>query len=154
DALFAANESQRVFQDVAVEAFRIAEMCGDAERAAEAFRQAFDALWAYGAVNMLESEAAGQWLEKGRRVVRPVSPAGIRADLAAYYRAGSNIETRRTFLHRSSESAQVLGDLSSSWRVAGAAALWIGEPGIHEDATKEVEAAVGLPRAGVSLSDL
>jgi len=154
NVLLGANEAERVFQEVADQAFRIAELGGDTERASEAFCQAFDALWAYGAVQMLEGEAASDWLERGRRVVHALSPAGIRADLASYYRAGPDIEARRSFLHRASESARSLGDLSSSWRVAGAGALWIGDPGFNEDAIREAEVAAALPRERVPIADL
>ncbi|HLF09172.1 MAG TPA: protein kinase [Dehalococcoidia bacterium] len=82
EALMPAGEPQRVCEELAEEAFSLAETLGDQRRASRACQVALDGIQRYGASIMWGAAVRRRWVERAGRNAAPGTADRVRADVA------------------------------------------------------------------------
>jgi len=151
EALAPAGEPQRLFEEVAEEAFPLAEGLGDDARAARICQLALDALMSWGAGNAFGTPAFGRWVERLDTYAISGSRARLDADVYLawlHLRADRWAEGRR-LERRALATARELGDPESLFRVAAKTMIPLWSPSGWRDLVNLAEELADHPREGV-----
>jgi len=157
EALGPAGEPRRAYEEVAEEAFRLAEAMGDDARATRAgaiattalIRQANAAAWGLPAFRA--------WAERTDRHCLPGTPARVRADVLVGYAAHGRGEWDKAHeaFHRALDGARALGDVPLLIELGGVAlgsGIWW--PSDVDELVPLAGEVIQLPTEGVSANML
>ena len=156
EALLAAGEERRIFDDLAQTAFRLAEQLEDVDRAMRACLTALEACWAAGGSDSFRTGSGREWAVRVDQRARPGTPGRLWADLylgVSRWMEGRPEDGLRLY-DSALEAARDLGD-AEAFQVAATRVL-SGLQGPRRevwcrDLARELWAA---PREGVSTDTL
>ncbi|MBI2855683.1 MAG: AAA family ATPase [Chloroflexi bacterium] len=153
DALMPAGEPKRVYEQLAEEAYTIAEAVQDTARASRACQGALEALIRYGGVAMTGTPAHRLWVGRADRYAQPGTTARVHADLSlgALRYAEERFAGAQALAWGALEQARSLGDPETLFRAAtNAMAAAAGSPHRLEAQLGLAEEFTTRPREGVS----
>jgi DNA-binding CsgD family transcriptional regulator len=153
EALCCAGEPERAGDEVAEQAFRLAEILEDAPLASESCRIAIEAASRYGSIGAMQRTARRHWAERADRYAPLGSPARVYAELARGLAAvGSGTSSTSSGRIRARGAVELARTLEEPRLLFECAALLIpgAALGTWAEALKLAEEVVDLPRQGVS----
>jgi DNA-binding NarL/FixJ family response regulator len=156
DALMPAGAPRRVAEEVAPQAFALAEVLADDRRASEACQNALSALFRYGDTLSFTTAAFRRWAERADRYAAPDTRERVPADVVLGYlrsatgRAAEGRELRR----RALALARALGHAGTRLVAALHIVAWPDAPGYHAERLRLVREGAAWPRAGVTPTPL
>jgi DNA-binding CsgD family transcriptional regulator/tetratricopeptide (TPR) repeat protein len=157
-ALFPSGETERVINEVAPDAFALAEALGDRSRAFRACRLALDCLFAFGAgavgAGSSRTPRIGEyrtWAERAGRCADPNSSERVYADLAFAHALlmGGQLAQARALRLEALAVARQHGDTEALFSCA-IYLLAVGAPQHWEERLRLAEECAGWQRRGVS----
>jgi DNA-binding CsgD family transcriptional regulator/tetratricopeptide (TPR) repeat protein len=157
-ALFPSGETARVIDEVAPEAFALAEGLGDRSMAFRVCRLALDCLFAFGAgaqgAGLNRAPRIGEyrtWAERAGRYADPDSSDRVYADLAFAHALlmGGQLAQARALRLEALALARQHGDTEAMFSCA-IYLLAVGAPEHWEERLRLAEECAGWPRRGVS----
>ncbi|OGP50649.1 MAG: hypothetical protein A2Y79_07120 [Deltaproteobacteria bacterium RBG_13_43_22] len=155
DALLLAGNHQRVAEQVAPQAFSLAEAIPDDKKASQASLLAGKGLLRFGTVLMTTHEAA-KWVERADHYAEPDSVERVVADIMQTWvkrSEGDYLESvalgRRAF-----ELARHLEDPDTFWQAASNTLFSLGAPQDADERLRMAEKLVGKSRTGVAMDTL
>ena len=149
NALGPAGEPQRVFQEVAEQAFTLAGGAGDRERVARACELAIEAYLRFGSGTIVRTASFRQWVERLDAVAIAGTAARVLADmlLSTQLYQQSRWQEARDLRDRAINAARELSDSDTLFLMVAPPA-WVS-PGLWDESLRSAREVSDRPREGV-----